>query len=175
VTCLVWFLFFYLISTGKSSAHCAAALSSSTSHPYHTPAYHNFPSNPYVPPALLSNPFLITNFFTEPRRAAVALIIRVVPSPSTSPLPQLSQAPPTLPEFFDLDWVKHPDARPEILFLRRDNPSAESDASLDVNNRLRNNQEAHVAFPGGRTEEGDEGGLYTGEPYLPIVWAPHLP
>ena len=26
-----------------------------------------------------------------------------------------------------------------------------------------NTREAHVAFPGGKTEEGDEGGLYTGE------------
>ena len=92
----------------------------------------------------------------------MALIIRVAPSPTTSPLPTLSQPPPSLSEFFDLEWVKHPNARPEILFLRRDNPSAESDAAL-INNRLRNAREAHVAFPGGRTEEGDEGGLYTGE------------
>jgi 8-oxo-dGTP pyrophosphatase MutT (NUDIX family) len=99
---------------------------------------------------------------TEPRRAAVALIIRVVPSAATSSLPALSQPPPTLSEFFDLDWVKHPDARPEILFLRRDNPAADSDASL-IGNRLRNTKEVHVAFPGGRTEEGDEGGLYTGK------------
>lgn len=98
---------------------------------------------------------------TEPRRAAVALIIRVVPSPTSPPLPALSQPPPTLSEFFNLAWVNDPGARPEILFLRRDNPSAESDTSL-INNRLRNTREAHVAFPGGRTEEGDEGGLYTG-------------
>ncbi len=30
-------------------------------------------------------------------------------------------------------------------------------------------RDAHVAFPGGKTEEGDEGGLYTGE-YLPFVY-----
>ena len=98
---------------------------------------------------------------TEPRRAAVALIIRIVPSPTSLPLPALSQPAPTLPEFFNLAWVNDPGARPEILFLRRDNPSAESDVSLMIN-KVRNTREAHVAFPGGRTEEGDEGGLYTG-------------
>jgi hypothetical protein len=65
-----------------------------------------------------------------------------------------------LSEFFDFDWVNDPDARPEILFLRRENPS-QDDSSL-IDNKLRNTKEAHVAFPGGRMEEGDEGGLYTG-------------
>jgi len=50
--------------------------------------------------------------------------------------------------------VKHPSARPEILFVRRQNPE-----STGINE---NTRDAHVAFPGGRTEEGDEGGLYTG-------------
>jgi len=92
----------------------------------------------------------------EPRRAAVALIIRVVPSP-TAPVPPSLTNPPSLTDFFDLDWVNDPNARPEILFLRRDNPTAD-----DVS-PLRNTQEAHVAFPGGRMEPEDEGGLYTGE------------
>jgi len=105
-------------------------------------------------------PRIITSPPTQPRRAAVALIIRVVPSSTTPPLPALSLPPPTLAEFFNFSWVNDSGARPEILFLRRDNPSAESDTSL-INNRLRNTREAHVAFPGGRTEEGDEGGLYT--------------
>lgn len=56
--------------------------------------------------------------------------------------------------------MNDPGARPEILFLRRESYAAD-DASL-INNRPRNTKEAHVAFPGGRTEEGDEGGLYTG-------------
>ena len=103
---------------------------------------------------------LTTHLFTEPRRAAVALIIRVVPSPLSPHIvpPQLAQ--PTLTEFFDFDWVNHRGARPEILFLRRENSTGD-DASL-INGRLRNTREAHVAFPGGRMEEGDEGGLYTG-------------
>lgn len=103
--------------------------------------------------------------FTEPRRAAVAILVRVVPSPAaTFPPPSTNQF--TLTEFFELDWVNDPNARPEILFLRRDNPTAD-DAALNEP-RLRNNQEAHVAFPGGRTEADDEGGLYTGtfSPFL---------
>ena len=28
-------------------------------------------------------------------------------------------------------------------------------------------REAHVAFPGGKTEEGDEGGMYTGTFIIP--------
>jgi hypothetical protein len=50
--------------------------------------------------------------------------------------------------------VRHPSARPEILFVRRQKPE-----SADINE---NTREAHVAFPGGRSEQGDEGSLYTG-------------
>jgi hypothetical protein len=57
----------------------------------------------------------------EPRRAAVALIIRVVPPPNF-PLPPKPTAPPSLTQFFDFDWVKHPSACPEILFVRRQKP-----------------------------------------------------
>jgi len=105
-----------------------------------------------TPPRVIASPP------TQPRRAAVALIIRVVPSPN-SVLPPPTTTQPSLTEFFDLSWVNDPGARPEILFLRRENPGAD-DTSLS-NNRPRNTNEAHVAFPGGRTEEGDEGGLYT--------------
>jgi 8-oxo-dGTP pyrophosphatase MutT (NUDIX family) len=98
-------------------------------------------------------------YFIEPRRAAVALIIRVVPSP-TVPVPSSPATPPSLTEFFELDWVNDPNARPEILFLRRDNPATTDDISPP-----RNTQEAHVAFPGGRMEPEDEGGLYTGKLY----------
>lgn len=79
-------------------------------------------------------------------------------------------------EFFQLDWVKAPGARPEILFLRREKPDDEEDES-----GAHSHSEAHLAFPGtyshltlsdrscvadfvptgGRTEEGDEGGMYT--------------
>jgi hypothetical protein len=90
---------------------------------------------------------------SEPRRAAVALILRVVP-PHNFHLPPKPLTSPSLTQFFDLDWVKHPAARPEILFVRRQKPD---NAETNENTR-----DAHVAFPGGRTEEGDEGSLYTG-------------
>lgn len=98
---------------------------------------------------------LFSNDYTtlEPRRAAVALIIRIVPSPSLPSPPQPTN-PPNLSEFFELDWVTDPNARPEILFLHREN------SLLETGSRSR---EAQVAFPGGRTDPDDEGGLYTGE------------
>ncbi|EIN13664.1 hypothetical protein PUNSTDRAFT_56412 [Punctularia strigosozonata HHB-11173 SS5] len=102
-----------------------------------------------TPPRIIASPA------TQPRRAAVALIVRVVPSPHSGPITTPS-APPSLNEFFDLDWVRDPGARPEILFLRREKPSNDEAA-----NRPGRNGEAHVAFPGGRMEDGDEGGLYT--------------
>lgn len=105
-----------------------------------------------TPPRVIASPR------TQPRRAAVALIIRIVPAPNAS-LPPPPATQPTITEFFDLDWVKDPNARPEILFVRRDNAQAE-DASLN-NSRPRNTREAHVAFPGGRMEPDDEGGHYT--------------
>lgn len=96
----------------------------------------------------------------EPRRAAVALILRVVPAPARRT--SLSTATPpaaTLANFFALDWVNEPGATAEILFLRREFPQNERSVAQI---RPRNQEDAHVAFPGGRTEEGDEGGLYTG-------------
>jgi 8-oxo-dGTP pyrophosphatase MutT (NUDIX family) len=91
----------------------------------------------------------------EPRRAAVALIIRVVPGAIAPPR---DAAPPTLAEFFELEWVKDPGARAELLFLRRARPTGAGGAERGAAERA---GEAHVAFPGGRTEDGDEGGLYT--------------
>lgn len=94
----------------------------------------------------------------------MAIVIRIVPSPTT-PLPA-DVSVPTLGQFFDLDWVRDPAARPEILFLQRDGASS-SDAlktslSGEGGTHRSSTAEAHLAFPGGRTEEGDEGGLYTG-------------
>ena len=106
-----------------------------------------------TPPRIISSPP------TQQRRAAVAIIIRVVPSPTAS-LPSTSTAPPDLSEFFQLDWVTDPNARAEILFLQRDNPVAEDGSVAKGNPRAK---EAHVAFPGGRTDPEDEGGSYTGE------------
>ncbi|KDR84852.1 hypothetical protein GALMADRAFT_131629 [Galerina marginata CBS 339.88] len=106
-----------------------------------------------TPPRIIASPP------TQPRRAAVALIIRVVPSPH-APHPLNTDKPPTLSQFFDADWVNDPHAQAELLYLHRENTSA-SDASL-WQAKLRNNTtEAHVAFPGGRQEPDDEGGLYT--------------
>jgi hypothetical protein len=106
------------------------------------------------------------SYFLEPRRAAVAIIIRVVPSPFGPP-PQPTISQPTLTEFFELDWVNDPGAHPEILFLHRENVSSDDHAIMV--NRMQNTKEAHVTFPGGRTEEGDEGGLYTGSCALPSL------
>ncbi|KAF7367227.1 Nudix hydrolase domain-containing protein [Mycena sanguinolenta] len=103
-----------------------------------------------TPPRIIASPP------TQPRRAAVSLIIRVVPAPNAV-FPPESANPVTLSEFFELDWVNDPAARPEILFLQRENPAPEDSAM----SRMRNTQEAHVAFPGGRMEADDEGGLYT--------------
>jgi hypothetical protein len=55
--------------------------------------------------------------------------------------------------------VNAPGAVAEILFLKRENPS--EDTAAIATDRV-NKSEAHVAFPGGRAEEGDEGGCYTG-------------
>ncbi|TDL28764.1 hypothetical protein BD410DRAFT_781296 [Rickenella mellea] len=105
-----------------------------------------------TPPRIISSPA------TQPRRAAVALIIRITPSLSNPPPPQAPSLPqPTLTEFFAQDWVNDPDVTAEILFLRREQPDSECVAQ----NKPRNTADAHVAFPGGRMEEGDEGGLYT--------------
>ena len=65
----------------------------------------------------------------------------------------------TLTQFFESEWVNHPNSRPEILYLHRDN-STLNDVSL-WQPKATNTKEAHVAFPGGRMEPDDEGGLYT--------------
>ncbi|TCD61148.1 hypothetical protein EIP91_008842 [Steccherinum ochraceum] len=116
-----------------------------------------------------TSPRVIASPATQPRRAAVALILRVTPpptfnnfsSPSQSPSASPSQNPaPSLTEFFKLDWVNAPGARPEILFLRREKPDGSTDGA-HMSGSGPGTREAHVAFPGGRTEEGDEGGMYT--------------
>ena len=90
----------------------------------------------------------------------MALIIRVVPNPRHPP-PSTPATPPTLAEFFELPWVNDPDAQAEILFLHRENSAGNGDAPF-TQAHVRGSQEAHVAFPGGRTEADDEGALYTG-------------
>ena len=101
----------------------------------------------------------------EPRRAAVVLIIRVVPPPGYLILPKPSH-PLTLPEFFELDWVNVPGARLELLLLRRGRAQngcgLPPDSPTMDRKRKRHSSEQHVPYPGGRMEEGDEGSLYTG-------------
>ena len=99
----------------------------------------------------------------------MAIVIRILPSPTTPPLP--ADAPlPTLGQFFDLDWVRDPAARPEILFLQRDDGSPSDGLKTSLSGEgtphRSSRVEAHLAFPGGRMEEGDEGGLYTGSSAL---------
>lgn len=144
-----------------------------------------------IPPRVIASPP------TQPRRASVAILLRVRPTPedeawlaqSHDPEAQhdaaraveananhdlensgvhisqasLGHAPnagvsslassmasadlsSTLSSFFELPWVKR--GTPEILYIKR--------AA-----RIGDNWSAHVAFPGGRKEEGDENGLYT--------------
>lgn len=91
----------------------------------------------------------------------------------------------SISDFFELDWVNAPGARPEILFLRRSknnngngkpkhNGYAINGNTKDSGGSMKNTKntaESHVAFPGGRMEEGDEGGLYTGR-HFPIYHKP---
>ncbi|KAI0085662.1 hypothetical protein BDY19DRAFT_964985 [Irpex rosettiformis] len=109
-----------------------------------------------TPPRVIASPA------TQPRRAAVALIIRIAPPPTYPLQPSTSTQPVTtdLTEFFKLDWVNSPGARPEILFLQRENPQESSNGGR-MNETGQGIREAHVAFPGGRTESDDENGMYT--------------
>ena len=71
---------------------------------------------------------------------------------------------PSLETLFEHDWVRHPEARAELLFIRRDKSKQNF---KDVKGAAgaggaTGGAPAHVAFPGGRTEESDEGALYTG-------------
>lgn len=122
--------------------------------------------------------------FPEPRRAAVAIVIRVVPSSTAASIPNDATIP-TLSQFFELDWVKDPGARAEVLFLRREGASPSdghpgpasalrSTLAGESSTKGKSKAEAQVAFPGGRMEEGDEGGLYTGTSHciLAILAAP---
>ncbi|KAJ3749948.1 hypothetical protein DFH05DRAFT_1465178 [Lentinula detonsa] len=104
-----------------------------------------------TPPRIIASPP------TQLKRAAVAILIRIVPSPHAQPDTLVAQ--PTLSEFFQLEWVKDSNARAEILFLKRDTPLPEEAAHSQP--RMHNRNEVHVAFPGGRTEPDDEGGMYT--------------
>jgi hypothetical protein len=104
-------------------------------------------------------------------------------------LPPSGQTPVqaiSIQDFFDLDWVNAPGARPEILYLRRMKGDA-SHSTHGTGNGTSNEKmkgignchakvlgqkkpaESHVAFPGGRMEAEDEDGLYTGKKTA-ILW-----
>jgi len=99
----------------------------------------------------------------EPRRAAVSLVLRVRP-PEGLPLPTEDAAVP-LENFFNQEWVRHPDARAELLFIRREKSLQQQRHEVRGagTGGASGGASAHVAFPGGRTEEGDESALYTGK------------
>ena len=166
----------------RAQHHRAAALSRPPLHSLHAPAHYRLPSHPYVSicssclaasAAPSQRPPTYSAACPEPRRAAVAIIVRVAPppthvfkQPTTDSGSPANVPPPSLTDFFQLDWVNAPGARPEILFLRRDKPDPTNDGGR-MSGSGPNTREAHVAFPGGKTEEGDEGGLYTGEHLRP--------
>lgn len=96
-----------------------------------------------TPPRIISSPP------TQPRRASVSLIIHVrPPAHILARADLLPPTPPTLNDFFRLDWVNHPESVAELLYIRREGRDGKG-------------SDGHVAFPGGRSEEGDEGALYT--------------
>ncbi|KAG8968740.1 hypothetical protein FRC03_006195 [Tulasnella sp. 419] len=102
-----------------------------------------------TPPRLIASPI------TQPRRAAVAVILQIIPPPNyVLPDSQEYVLPKDLDELFNMDWVKQEETTAEILFIKRRHGSAEDRVS-------RGESKEHVAFPGGRVEPGDEGSLYT--------------
>lgn len=94
-------------------------------------------------------------------------MLRVVP-PADYFIPEQSSTPAqpvSIQDFFELDWVNAPGARAEILYLRRTKGDVQAltNGKPNENARKKKDTESHVAFPGGRMEDGDEDGLYTGE------------
>jgi 8-oxo-dGTP pyrophosphatase MutT (NUDIX family) len=92
------------------------------------------------------------------------LIIRVVP-PANYSIPDgqdntLPSQSISIQDFFEQDWVNAPGARPEILYLRRRKGDSQGTNGVGQTGKK---AESHVAFPGGRMEDGDEDGLYTGK------------
>ncbi|KAK0345542.1 hypothetical protein LTR94_010224 [Friedmanniomyces endolithicus] len=80
-----------------------------------------------------------------PRRASVALIIRIQPSysdwpPPPNPISTSTPTPPTLETFFSQPWIHH--GSPEILFIKR--AARKSDRWT-----------SHIALPGGRRDPTD--------------------
>ncbi|KAG8861714.1 hypothetical protein FRB96_002672 [Tulasnella sp. 330] len=106
----------------------------------------------------LTPPRLIVSPATQPRRAAVALIVHITPPDGYNlPTPEEYEMPRTLEQLFAMDWVKQQGCVAELLYIRRKAP-ASGEAELSESGT---HQKQHVAFPGGRMEPGDEGEMYT--------------
>ncbi|WWC58054.1 uncharacterized protein I303_100589 [Kwoniella dejecticola CBS 10117] len=125
----------------------------------------------------LSVPRVIQSPPTQPRRASVALIIRLKPAPE---LAFEGHEPEgysgeiikqsdfglgyTLDDFFRLPWVNHPNTTPEILFIRRaphQSSSSSSEASSSAGSSSLSRWSSHIAFPGGRHEPDDQSAYFT--------------
>ncbi|WWC66899.1 uncharacterized protein I206_100806 [Kwoniella pini CBS 10737] len=130
----------------------------------------------------LSVPRVIQSPPTQPRRASVALIIRLKPAPElvfegheqegyTGEVIKQSDfgLGYTLDDFFRLPWVNHPNTTPEILFIRRaphqsssSAPSSSSSgSSSSANTSSQGRWSSHIAFPGGRHEPDDQSAYFT--------------
>lgn len=100
---------------------------------------------------LCENPYpYVSNPPTTPKRASVALILRISPDYDYWPPKEAEESyvniqggsvRERLERFFAQDWVKHGD--PEVLFIKR-------------SSRKEDKWSSHVAFPGGRRDPEDE-------------------
>ncbi|OCF41715.1 hypothetical protein I317_04419 [Kwoniella heveanensis CBS 569] len=124
----------------------------------------------------LSPPRVIQSPPTQPRRASVALIIRLRPAPELvfeghEPDGYTGQVIKeadwgqgyTLDDFFRLPWVNHPNTVPEILFIRRapHNSPSSSSSSSSTTSHTHARWSSHIAFPGGRHEPDDQSAYFT--------------
>ncbi|WWD05899.1 hypothetical protein V865_003983 [Kwoniella europaea PYCC6329] len=130
----------------------------------------------------LSVPRVIQSPPTQPRRASVALIIRLKPAPELvfeghEPEGYIGGGELikesdfglgyTLDDFFRLPWVNHPNTIPEILFIRRaphHSPSSSSSSSASSSGSSSSSHSrwsSHIAFPGGRHEPDDQSAYFT--------------
>lgn len=95
-----------------------------------------------TPPRIIQSPP------SQPRRASVALVVRLSP-PEGLHIPENQYGVGlSVDDFFQLPWVCHPATSPQILFIRRTTRPSDKFSS-------------HIAFPGGRSESGDTSSHYT--------------
>ncbi|WVQ76352.1 hypothetical protein IAR50_006017 [Cryptococcus sp. DSM 104548] len=113
---------------------------------------------------------LIQSPVTQPRRASVAIILRLKPA---AELVFEGHEPEgytgdviarddwgeglEFDDYMKLPWVNHPDTVPEILFIRRASPPPTPSTAGNTHHRWA----SHIAFPGGRQEPDDQSAYYT--------------